>query len=159
VSQTVAWRKFKRCQDGAAVAAALILASAMAYGWWRLPSSDGLRTQAIIVFPAVFLLASGLVPMLIGPLRRALMHYVWGAFDAGFGQTATSVAIAVALTAGVALFVFWRVGGVIGGGGYPVGVLCGLATGLGVLLAQTLLARRLEREPEVRAVIEVGAGV
>jgi hypothetical protein len=41
-----------------------------------------------------------------------------------------------------------------GAGGYAAGVFAGYAAGIGVLFAQALLVRVLERHPEVKPVIE-----
>jgi hypothetical protein len=154
VSHTAVWRNFKRSQDGAASVGGLIYAGAVVHGWRVLPGADALKAQVMLLIPAAFLAVCGLAPLLIKPLRRRLLHYVWASFVAGFGQTARSIAIGFALLAGAAGFIFWQIAGVADGGRYPVGVFAGYAAGLGVLLAQSALTRRLEREPDVRAVIE-----
>jgi hypothetical protein len=40
------------------------------------------------------------------------------------------------------------------GGRYPAGVFSGYAAGIGILLVQAILARDLERDPDVRRRIE-----
>jgi hypothetical protein len=41
------------------------------------------------------------------------------------------------------------------GGRYPAGVFSGYAAGIGILVAQILLVRQIERDPAVRPLIEV----
>ena len=52
-------------------------------------------------------------------------------------------------------FIYWQVAAVEHGGRYPAGVFSGYAAGIGILVAQILLVRRMERDPEIRALIEV----
>lgn len=154
MSHIAPWRHFKRAQDGAAAAGCLIYAGAVAYAWSAWPGTAGLKLQLMLLVPAGFLAVTGAPGLLIRPLRRLLLQYVWASFVAGFGQSAGSLASSVALFAGAGAFVVWRIGTAVAGDPYPLGVFCGYAAGLGVLLAQAVLTRRLEREPDVRAVIE-----
>lgn len=148
------WRNFRRMQISTFVAASLIYAGAVAYAWRTLPDADGLRFQRTVVFPASFLLLSWLLPLLIPAIRRRLTKYVWLSYMAGFGQSVISVLTGIGLIIAAAAFIYWQVAEVANGGRYPAGVFSGYAAGIGILLAQVLLGRRMEDNPEIRAIIE-----
>ena len=76
-------------------------------------------------------------------------------YVAGFGQRVLSVLTGIGLLLGAAGFIYWQVADVAHGGRYPAGVFSGYAAGIGILVAQILLVRRMERDPEVRALIEL----
>lgn len=151
---TRAWRDFKRMQDVAVCASALIYAGAVVNAFAVLPGGPRLAAMFTLAWPAGFLFLSTVVPLLIGPTRRLLARYVWLSFQAGFGQTAVSVLSGVGLLAGAALFIYWQVLEATHGGTYPAGVFSGYAAGIGILVAQAVLVRLLEKTPEVRKVIE-----
>jgi hypothetical protein len=151
---TRAWRDFKRMQDVAVAASALIYAGAVVNAFAVLPGGPRLAVQFTLLWPAGFMFLSMAVPLLVGPTRRLLARYVWLSFQAGFGQTAVSVMSGVGLLAGAALFIYWQVSVATHGGGYPAGVFSGYAAGIGILVAQAILVRMLEKTPEVRKVIE-----
>ncbi len=151
-----AWRDFKRMQDVAVIAASLIYAGAVADAFSELPGGLDLIVQRTLVWPAMFLVLSLAIPLLVGPLNRMLARYVWLSYQAGFGQTPVSVLSGVGLLAGAALFIYVQVHAAAHGGRYPAGVFSGYAAGIGILAAQAALVRVLERDPGVRKVIEVG---
>jgi hypothetical protein len=151
---TRAWRDFKRMQDVAVAASGLIYAGAVVNAFAVLPGGARLAVQFTLLWPAGFLFLSAALPLLVGPTRRLLARYVWLSFQAGFGQTAVSVLSGVGLLAGAALFIYWQVSAATHGGPYPAGVFSGYAAGIGILVAQAILVRILERTPEVRKVIE-----
>ena len=151
---TRAWRDFRRMQDVAVAASALIYAGAVVNAFAVLPGGSRLAVQFTLLWPAGFMFLSMAVPLLVGPTRRLLARYVWLSFQAGFGQTAVSVMSGVGLLAGAALFIYWQVSAAAHGGGYPAGVFSGYAAGIGILIAQAILVRVLEQVPEVRKVIE-----
>jgi hypothetical protein len=151
---TRAWRDFKRMQDVAVCASGLIYAGAVVNAFAVLPGGRRLAVQFTLLWPAGFLFLSMAVPLLVGPMRRLLARYVWLSFQAGFGQTAVSVLSGVGLLAGAALFIYWQVSVATYGGGYPAGVFSGYGAGIGILIAQAILVRMLEKTPEVRKVIE-----
>ena len=153
-----AWRDFRRMQDVAVGAAALIYAGAVVNAFRVLPGGVELIAQRTLIWPGVFLIASLAAPLLIAPLKRGLARYVWLSFQAGFGQTPLSVLTGVGLLAAAALFIYWQVWAVGQGGRYPAGVFSGYAAGIGILAAQAVLVRALETVPEVRAQIEEPAG-
>ena len=151
MSLTPAWRNFKRMEDFTALGAGLLYAAAMVSALER-KLGPGLA-QATIVWPFMHFVAAFLVPTRWPAARRLLTKYVWLSFRAGFGQTAISVIGGAALMAGAAYAVFRQVGlapDVIS----LAPTFCALAAGIGVLGAQALLARVLERAPEVRAQID-----
>ena len=52
------------------------------------------------------------------------------------------------LLASAALFIYWQVSSAAHGGRYPAGVFSGYAAGIGVMIVQALLVRRVERLPQ-----------
>ena len=115
---------------------------------------DALKTlQWTLVWPAAWLIPSFLIPMLAPPLKRGLARYVWMSFQAGFGQTAVSIVTGVALLLGAGLFIYWQVARAAATGQVGVNVFSAYAAGIGILAAQAMLVRVLERVPEVRAQI------
>ena len=149
-----AWRNFKRMQDVAVCAASLIYAGAVANAFGELPGGAGLIVQRTLIWPAMFLVLSAAIPLLVPALRRMLARYVWLSYQAGFGQTPVSVLSGVGLLSGAALFIYFQVHQASHGGRYPAGVFSGYAAGIGILAAQAALVRTLQREPAVRKVIE-----
>lgn len=154
MAHTPAWRNFRRTQDLTVATASLIYAGAVAHAFGRLPGEPHLIAQRTLVWPAVFLSLSMVLPILVGGLRRGLARYVWMSFQAGFGQTATSILWGVALLAAAAGLIYWQIGVAADGGRYPAGVFSGYAAGIGILAAQAVLVRILERHPDVKRQIE-----
>lgn len=146
-----AWLNFRRMEDLTVVGGALLYGAAMISAVER-KLGPGL-SQAMIVWPFMHFVVAFVAPTRWPALRRLLIKYVWASFRAGFGQTAVSVLVGAVLMAGAGYAVFRQVG-------IAPDVLslaptfCALAAGIGVLGAQALLARVLERAPEIRAVIE-----
>ena len=149
-----AWRDFRRMQDVAVGAAALIYAGAVVNAFQVLPGGADLIAQRTLIWPGMFLFVSLAVPLVVPALKRLLARYVWLSFQAGFGQTPLSVLTGVGLLAAAALFIYWQVWAVGQGGRYPAGVFSGYAAGIGILAAQAVLVRALETVPEVRKQIE-----
>lgn len=148
------WRDFKRMQDVALAAASLIYAGAVVNAFQVLPGGTDMIAQRTLIWPAVFLVLSLALPLLVPWLKRLLARYVWLSFQAGFGQTAFSVITGVGLLAAAALFIYWQVAAVAHGGHYPAGVFSGYAAGIGILAAQAVLVRVLELQPPIRKLIE-----
>jgi hypothetical protein len=151
---TPPWRMFRRMQDSAVAAAALIYAGAVAHAWRVLPGAVALKAELTLLFPGAFfglaLAAFTLVPM----LRGALSRHVWISFRTGFGQSVISVLVVIGVLIGAAGFIYWQTHNVANGGRYPAGVFSGYGAGIGLLLAQALLVRSLERDPVFRSQIE-----
>jgi hypothetical protein len=154
VTQIPAWRNFKRMQDVAVTAGLLIYAGAVVHAWRVLPGAPHLKFQLTLLFPAAFLFLFWLGPLVIAPVRRILGRYVLLSFEAGFGQSAVSVIVGVGVLATAAAFIYLQVSGVAHGGRYPAGVFSGYGAGIGILLAQAIVVRLLEKQPEVRHRIE-----
>ena len=151
---TRAWRNFKRMQDLTVAAAGLIYAGAVVHAIGRLPGGLDTVLRWTLLWPAVYLLASLVIPLLVPVLKRWLARYVWMSFQAGFGQTPGSIVTGVALLMGAAMFIYWQVASVAASGRYQANVFAAYAAGIGILAAQAILVRALERLPDVRQRIE-----
>jgi hypothetical protein len=151
---TPAWRNFKRMQDMTVVIAGLIYSGAAVHAVGRLPGDEPMVLRWILLWPGLYLLAAFVLPLVIGPVRRWLTSYVWMSFKAGFGQTAGSIVTGLALLLGAALFIYWQIATVAATGTYRANVFSAYAAGIGILAAQAVLVRALERLPEVRKLIE-----
>jgi hypothetical protein len=143
-------------QDVAVTAGLLIYAAAVVHAWRVLPGGSHLKFELTLLFPAAFLLLFWLGPLAVSPVRQLLGRYVMLSFEAGFGQSATSVIVGVGVLVTAAAFIYLQVSGVAHGGRYPAGVFSGYGAGIGILLAQAILVRLLERRPDVRRRIEEG---
>jgi len=150
---TRAWRNFKQMEDLTVAMAGLIYAGAVVHAFARLPGGRALITERTLVWPGICLALAIAIPLAVGPIRRGLMRYVWMSFEAGFGQTAGSILTGVGLLSTAALFIYWQVWSAAHGGRYPAGVFSGYGAGIGILIVQAVLVRRVERLPEVREVI------
>lgn len=155
---TRAWRNFKRMQDLTVVIASLIYAGAVVHAFTRLPGGAATVVRWTLLWPAAFLAFSFVLPLIIPPVKRWLARYVWMSFQAGFGQTPGSIVTGLVLLMGAALFIYWQVASVSRTGEYRANVFSAYAAGIGILAAQALLVRALERLPEVREKIEEAPG-
>ena len=151
---TRAWINFRRMQSSGLVAGVLIYAGAALHAWQALPGPEDLKRQRILLFPAIFVVLTVAAAQTVPPMRRWVRDYVWMSFRAGFGQSWPSVVIALGLLAGAAMFIYWQWAAATHGGRYPAGVFSGYAAGIGILIAQVLATRALERDPAVRNFIE-----
>ncbi|HVY32848.1 MAG TPA: hypothetical protein VG960_00380 [Caulobacteraceae bacterium] len=149
-----AWRNFRRMQDSALLFASLIYLGAVLHAWTVLPGSDARKAMFTLAFPGIFLAVTLAVFVTVSPARAWVRRYVWMSFKAGFGQTVGSVLSGLGLLVFAAGFIYLQVAGVAKGGRYPAGVFSGYAAGIGIILAQALQVRRLERDPEVRREIQ-----
>lgn len=147
---TRAWKNFKRMQDLTVAAAGLIYAGAVVHAIGRLPGGTATVVRWTLLWPAVFLMASLVVPLVVPPLKRWLARYVWMSFQAGFGQTPGSIVIGIGLLLGAALFIYAQVAKVAASGEYRANVFSAYAAGIGILAAQAILVRALERLPDVQ---------
>jgi hypothetical protein len=151
---TRAWRNFKRMQDLTVAAASLIYAAATVHAVDVLPGGAAATLRWTLVWPALWLMGSFLIPMLKPALKRWLARYVWMSFQAGFGQTAGSIVTGVMLLLGAGLFIYWQVARAAATGQVGANVFSAYAAGIGILAAQAVLVRALEQLPDVRKRIE-----
>lgn len=154
MGHTRAWRNFRRMQDlGVALAALLYLAGSL-QAWWTLPGRVELKALLLAGAPLLF----GLMVILIGLgapfVRRPLKAYVWASFKAGFGQTLGTVIVPLGILILAGGLIFYETARGASGGRYPAGIFSGFGAGMGILVVQAILCRRLERDPQVRAEIE-----
>src|SRR4051794_19752245 len=149
-SYTRAWRNFKRMQDFTVAVASLIYAGAAVHAVGRLPGGHALVLRWILLWPALYMAASLVAPLIIRPVRRWLTRYVWMSFQAGFGQTPGSIVTGIALLLGAGLFIWRQVRHAAETGQVGVNVFACYAAGIGILAAQAILVRNLEQTPDVR---------
>ena len=148
-----AWVNFKRMEDMTVAAAVLIYAAAVIQAFKSLPGGAEVVARWTLVWPGGFLLAATVLPLAIPVIRRWLARYVWMSFRAGFGQSPGSVLVGVAFLLGAAFLIHQQIGAIADTGRYPANIFSAYAAGVGILIAQAVLVRRLERLPEVRALI------
>jgi hypothetical protein len=151
---TRAWRNFKRMQDLTVAAASLIYAAAVVHALGVLPGGPTSTVRWTLLWPALWLAGSFLVPMFTPVLKRWLARYVWMSFQAGFGQTPGSILTGVALLLGAGVFIYWQVAQAAVRGQVGANVFSAYAAGIGILAVQAVLVRALEQLPDVRARIE-----
>jgi hypothetical protein len=151
---TRAWTNFKRMEDITVAAAGLIYAAAVVRAFQLLPGGTAEVARWTLGWPSLYLVLSAGVPLAIAAVRRALTRYVWMSFRAGFGQSPGSVLAGVAVLMGAALLIYREMEGIARTGRYPANIFCAYAAGIGILIAQAVLVRALERRPDVRAQIE-----
>ena len=133
-----AWKKFRRMQTSLAVAAILAYA-ACALEAWRLPHAPNLPRAAMfsVGFFVITLAAALGVPM----LRTAVQGHLMTSYRTGFGQGLVSVAVSLTVILAAATFLLWR----IHGPDDPAPAFAAFAAGIGLLVAQVVLVRRLGR--------------
>jgi hypothetical protein len=102
----------------------------------------------------IFLSLAALAFLVFPPGRRQMQRYVWMSYEAGFGQTPSSVLWGLGILVFAAGFIYWQIADVAKGGRYPAGVFSGYAAGIGAILAQAVLTHRLQRDPAIRRLIE-----
>lgn len=152
---TLAWRNFKRMQLSACLFGGLIFALTVVRAFDALPGATELKLFVFLLAPLGFFSITLAVTLFAGPLRRPLKRYVWLTFTAGFGQTPWSVVGVLGVLSLAAAAIFYQISDYgEGGGRYPAGIFSAYAAGVGLMAAQTVLCRALERDPDVRLVIE-----
>jgi hypothetical protein len=145
---------FRRMQYSAFAAGALIYAAAATHAWRVLPGAPRVKLTWIVLYPGAYFLVILVVALAAPPLRRALKTHLWISFRTGFGQSVISVLAVVLVLAVAAGFIYVDTARAALGGRFPESALSAYAAGVGVLLAQALLVRRIEQDPALRARIE-----
>jgi len=151
---TPSWRNFRRMQGSLLAAASLIYAGAVVHAWRVLPGDDGVKLRRMLIFPGLFFTLTVIVILAAPPLRRFLTRHTWISFRTGFGQSVISVLGAVFVLVTLAGVIFWQTYGASHGGRDPASLFTGYAAGIGLLLAQVILVRSLERDPGLKDLIE-----
>ena len=154
-----AWRMFRRMQYSAFLAGALIYAAAATHAWRVLPGDAAFKFERMVLYPGAFFLLTLLIPLAAPPVRRMLKTHIWISFRTGFGQSVISVLAVVLVLASAAAFIYFDTARAAssGGGRFPASAFAAYAAGVGVLLAQALLVRRIELDPALRPAIEAAA--
>jgi CBS domain containing-hemolysin-like protein len=141
--------------QGACLSTALLIyAAAVIQAWSVLPGPSALKLQRTALFPGIFLALTLVLALAAPPVRRYLVKHLWLSYRTGFGQTVISVLAGIGVLIAVAGFIFWTIEIGAHGGKYPGSAFSGYAAGIGLLFAQTLLVRRIERDPVLRVQIE-----
>lgn len=148
---------FRRMQYTAFAAGTLIYAAAGAHAWGVLTGSPAFKLEGMVLFPGVYFLATLVIPLAAPPLRRMLQTHIWISFRTGFGQSVVSVLAVVLVLATAAAFIYFDTARAVTSGRFPESAFSAYAAGLGVLLAQALLVRHIERDPTLRLRIEGAA--
>ncbi len=121
--------------------AAILAYAACAMEAWRLPHVANLpRTAA---FSAFFFLGTLAATLWVPMLRNAIQLHLMTSYRTGFGQGLVSVAVSLTTILAAATFLLWR----IHGSGDPAPAFSAFAAGIGLLVAQVVLVRRLGRGP------------
>jgi hypothetical protein len=144
-------------QYSAFLAGALIYAAAAVHAWRVLPGDDHAKAIWMLAYPGLYFLATLVIPLATPPIRRMLKTHMWIAFRTGFGQSVISVLGVTLVLCAAAAFVYFDTAGAARTGRFPTSAFTAYAAGVGVLLAQAVLVRRLERDPLLRAkIVEPG---
>ncbi len=145
---------FRRMQNSAFAAGALIYAGGAAHAWDVLPDAAPFKAQRILLIPGLLFLFTLALPLAAPPVREVLKRHIWISFRTGFGQSVVSVLAVVLVLAVAAGFIWVDTAHAMHGGQFPASAFSAYAAGLGVLLAQAVLVRRMERDPVLRERIE-----
>jgi hypothetical protein len=148
---------FRRMQYTAFAAGTLIYAAAGAHAWGVLRGGAAFKLEWMVLYPGVYFLATLVIPLAAPPLRRMLQTHIWISFRTGFGQSVVSVLAVVLVLATAAGFIYVDTAHAATTGRFPESAFSAYAAGLGVLLAQALLVRHIERDPTLRPRIEGAA--
>ena len=141
-------------QDTILIVAGLVYTFAVIQAWRLLPGGVHLKFERTALLPGLFLALSLLAALMVPILRRALTRHLWISYRTGFGQSVISVLGGVGVLIALAGFVFWQIQDAAHGGRYPGGAFSGYAAGIGLLVAESILVRRIEGDPVLRRQIE-----
>jgi hypothetical protein len=141
-------------QDTVVAVAGLAYGGAAMEAWRALPGAVGVKLTRLALYPGG-LLALALIAALSAPiLRGALLRHLWISYRTGFGQSVISVLAGVSVFIALAVFSIWPI---LHGG--PIdprfgGAFSAYGAGIGVLLAEAILVRRIEADPRMRQQLE-----
>lgn len=130
----------------------LVLTGALVYAGGlaeRVRLNRGLTPNDVVhllAIPAACLALTVAAVLLIPPLRRMIRGHLLASHRTGFGQSVISVVVGLGVIIAAGAFLIWRVQAAARGGPDAAGAFSGFAAGLGLLLAQAVLARDLARE-------------
>jgi hypothetical protein len=148
------WRQFRRMQHTLVAVAALTYAIVTLEAWRTPGVGEALKLARTTIFPAVALVMSLAAILLTPGLSRLLIRHLWTSYRTGFGQNVISVLVGVGVLLGLAGVALWQLQGAAHGGRFPAGAFSGYAAGIGLLIAQAVLVRRIEADPELGRLIE-----
>ncbi len=141
-------------QDTVVAVAGLAYGGAALEAWRALPGAVGVKLWRLGLYPGG-LLAVALIAALWAPiLRGALLRHLWISYRTGFGQSVISVLAGVGVLIALAIFSIWPI--LHGGPLDPRfgGAFAAYGAGIGLLLAEAILVRRIEADPHFRGQIE-----
>lgn len=147
------WRIFRRMQDSVLAVGLLVDAGAVVDAWRVLQGDAAFKARLTLLFPMVYLVAVLAGSLALPAARKALKRHLWVSYRTGFGQSVVSVISGLGLLVAVAGLIVWQVHHLAAGGTSPGGAFSGYGAGLGLLMAQVILVRSLEREPDLLAEI------
>ena len=148
------WRVFRRMQHTILAVASLTYSGA-ALEAWRVPGADEtLKLARTAVFPGAFLIVSVFGVLFVPVIRNAIVRHLWTSYRTGFGQSVISVLVGVGVLIALAGFILWQIHIAAHGGRYPGGAFSGYGAGIGLLIAQAVLVRRIEHDPGLRRWLE-----
>ncbi len=147
------WRIFRRMQDSVLAVGLLVDAGSIVDAWRVLPGDAAFKARLTLLFPVTYLIAVLAGSLALPAARKALKRHLWLSYRTGFGQSVVSVISGLGLLVAVAGLIVWQVHHLAAGGTSPGGAFSGYGAGLGLLLAQVILVRTLERDPDMVAEI------
>ncbi len=147
------WRIFRRMQDSVLAVGLLVDAGAVVDAWRVLPGDASFKARLTLLFPVTYLIAVLAGSLALPAARKALKRHLWLSYRTGFGQSVVSVISGLGLLVAVAGLIVWQAHHLAAGGTSPGGAFSGYGAGLGLLLAQVILVRTLERDPDMVAEI------
>jgi hypothetical protein len=113
-----------------------------------------LKLARTALLPGAFLIVSALGVLFVPVLRDAIVRHLWTSYRTGFGQSVISVLVGVGVLIALAGFILWQIHVAANGGRYPGGAFSGYGAGIGLLIAQAVLVRRIEHDPGLRRWLE-----
>lgn len=141
-------------QNSVIAVALLVYGGAAVEAWRTSPGAATLKLERLAVDPGGLALLSLTVALLVPVLRGALLRHVWISYRTGFGQSVISVLAGMGVLIVLAAFCLWPPSReakavLASGGGFSA-----YAAGIGLLLAEAILGRRIETDPILRSQIE-----